>query len=170
MTNLREQLQQCLVERTCFLALGNVDYGDDGLGIRLGERILAAGVPDVVIAGTNPERCLGGLADKRFDHVLFLDAVEFGAAPGSVVLLDASAIEARFPQISTHKISLATWSRWVETNGAKAWLLGVQPESLKPGQRLSETVEAALEALSALLQSLRPPQSAAGQPVAEVRV
>jgi len=48
--------------------------------------------------------------------------------------------------------------------------LGVQPESLKPGQRLSETVEAALEALSALLQSLRPPQSAAGQPVAEVRV
>ena len=85
------------MERVCFLALGNVDYGDDGLGVRLGERFLAAGVPDVIIAGTTPERCLGGLARERFEHVLFLDAVEFGAAAGSVVLLDASAIDRQVP-------------------------------------------------------------------------
>jgi hydrogenase maturation protease len=173
MPDLREQLQQCLVGRVCFLALGNVDYGDDGLGVRLGERLLAAGLPDVILAGTMPEHYLGGLARERFAHVLFLDAVAFGAAAGSVVLLDASAMAARFPQISTHKISLATLSQWAEANGVKAWLLGVEPESLKPGQRLSETVETTLEALGGLLQSLRPQSSlppAGSQPGAEVCV
>ncbi len=173
MTDLREQLRQCLAGRVCWLALGNVDYGDDGLGVRLGERLAAAGMADVTIAGTTPERYLGGLARERFEHLMFLDAVEFGAAPGSVVLLDASAISARFPQISTHKISLAVLSQWVEANGAKAWLLGVQPESLKPGQRLTETVETTLAALSNLLASLRPqpsPPSAGNQMIAEACV
>jgi len=173
MTDLREQLRQCLVGRVCFLALGNVDYGDDGLGVRLGERLIAAGVPDVTIAGTTPERYLGGLARERFKHVLFLDAVEFNAAAGSVVFLDASAITARFPQISTHKISLAALSQWAEANGTKAWLLGVEPESLMPGQRLTETVETTLEALSSLLQGLRLQPSlptAGSQPIAEACV
>jgi len=172
MTDLRKQLRKCLVERVCFLALGNVDYGDDGLGVRLGERLVAAGMPDVIIAGTTPERYLGRLARERFEHLLFLDAVEFGAAAGSVVFLDASAIAARFPQISTHKISLAALSLWAEANGAKAWLLGVQPGSIKPTQGLTETVETTLEALSSLLQSLRPqpslPRPAGNQPLAEV--
>lgn len=173
MTDLGEQLRHCLAGRVCLLALGNVDYGDDGLGVGLGKRLLAIGMQDVTLAGTTPERYLGGLMRERFEHVLFLDAVEFGAAPGSVVLLDASAISSRFPQISTHKISLAVLSQWAEANGAKAWLLGVQPESLKPGQRLTETVETTLEALSSLLESLRPqpsPQAAGGQPIAEACV
>jgi hydrogenase maturation protease len=173
MTDLREQLQQCLVGRVCFLGLGNVDYGDDGLGVRLGEQLIAAGMPSVTIAGTTPERYLGGLTRERFEHVLFLDAVEFGAAAGSVVFLDASAITARFPQISTHKISLAALSQWAEANGTKTWLLGVEPESLKPGQCLTETVETTLEALSNLLQSLRlqpSPPMAGSQSIAEACV
>lgn len=173
MMDLREQLRQCLVERVCFLALGNVDYGDDGLGVRLGERLLAAGMPDVTIAGTTPERYLGELARERFEHVMFLDAVEFDGVAGSVVFLDASAITARFPQISTHKISLAVLSQWAEAKGTKAWLLGVEPESLKPGHRLTEAVETTLEVLSSLLQSLRlqpSPPKAGSQPIAEACV
>ena len=173
MMNLREQLRECLVGRVFILALGNVDYGDDGLGVRLGERLLAAGMADVTIAGTTPERYLDGLARERFEHVLFLDAVEFGAAAGSVVFLDASAIAARFPQISTHKISLSALSQLAAANGTKAWLLGVEPESLKPRQRLTETVETTLEVLSSLLQSLRLQTSlptAGSQPIAEARV
>ena len=87
------------------------------------------------------------MARERFEHLLFLDAVEFGTTAGSVVFLDASAIAARFPQISTHKISLAVLSLWAEANGAKAWLLGVQPGSIKPGQRLTEIVETTLDTL-----------------------
>ena len=171
MTDLREQLRQCLVDRVCFLALGNVDYGDDGFGVRLGERLIAAGISDVTIAGTTPERYLGALARERFGHAVFLDAVEFGGAAGSVVFLDASAIVAKFPQVSTHKIALSTLAQWLEANGTQTWLLGVEPVSLKPGQRLTETVESTLDALSSLLQSLGPqpsfPGAPASQPIAE---
>ena len=102
----------------------------------------------VIIAGTAPERWLGRVAEADFDHVVFLDAVDFGGAPGSVVLLNSGEMAARFPQISTHKLSLGLLAQQVETNGrTKAWLLGVQPESLKPGGELTPTVRATLELL-----------------------
>jgi hypothetical protein len=94
------------------------------------------------------------VADEEYDHVVFLDAVEFGGAPGSVVLLDASEMAARFPQISTHKLSLGLLAKQAEANDkTRAWLLGVQPQSLKPGEDLTPTVRATLELLLELLRA-----------------
>ena len=146
MPDLREQLQQLLQGRVCLMGLGNVDYGDDGFGVRLAEELksevrrpkaernpksegrseeLSSSCSDfglwtsfglrssefglrrqVIVAGTTPERFIGRVADEGFDHLIFLDAVEFGGAPGSVVLLNSDEMAARFPQVSTHKISL----------------------------------------------------------------
>jgi hydrogenase maturation protease len=175
MTDLRQQLEQSLAGRVCFLGLGNVDYGDDGLGVCLSEMLRQAGMTNALAAGTAPERYLTELARQGFEQVVFLDAVEFGGAPGSVVFLDAVAIAARFPQISTHKISLSLLAQWAEGNGMKAWLLGVEPESLQFRQSLSAAVRATLEALSALLQSLQSPQTLSrnivdSRLIAEVRV
>jgi len=153
MPNLREQLELSLQGRVCFMGLGNLDYGDDGFGVRLAEELIAAGVPDAVIGGISPDRWIGKIAD--FDHVLFLDAVDCGGAPGSVVFLNSGELTARFPQISTHKISLGVLAKCVEINGTtKAWLLGVQPESLKPSQELTPTIKATLRLLPELLCSL----------------
>jgi hydrogenase maturation protease len=196
MPDLREQLQQCLQRRVCLLGLGNVDYGDDGFGVRLAEeldkaetrRSKAEGNPNpegrshpresghsefgfrpsfglwpsgfgfqrhVIVAGTEPERFIGRLADEGYDHIIFLDAVEFGGAPGSVVLLNSEEMVARFPQVSTHKLSLGLLARQIEANGrSKAWLLGVQPESVRPGGALSPNVQATLELLRELLNCL----------------
>jgi len=156
MKNLREQLEQTLAGQVCFMGLGNVDYGDDGFGVRLAEELIAAGVPDVIVAGTTPDRWISHFAG--FDHIVFLDGVEFGGAPGSAVFLDSAEIAVRFPQISTHKISVGVLARWVElTGGTKAWLLGVQPESLKPGQQLSPTLQKTFDALRELLCTLKLP-------------
>jgi hydrogenase maturation protease len=155
MSDLREQIRHCLQGRICLMGLGNVDYGDDGFGVRLAEKLLATGMPDVVIAGTTPERHIGRAAAAGFEHVVFLDAVDFGGEPGSVILLHAGEIASRFPQISTHKISLDLLAMWAEANGkTRAWLLGVQPESIRLGERLTPSVEAALEMLSELLLNL----------------
>jgi Ni,Fe-hydrogenase maturation factor len=54
----------------------------------------------VIIAGTNPERLIGQVADENFDHVIFLDAVDFGGPPGAAVILNTDEMVARFPQIS----------------------------------------------------------------------
>jgi hydrogenase maturation protease len=155
MPDLREQIQQCLQGRVCLMGLGNVDYGDDGFGVRLAEKLEAEGLPDVIIAGTMPERFTGTVAENNYDYLLFLDAAEFGAAPGSVIFLNAEEMAARFPQISTHKISLGLLAKWIEDSGkTKAFLLGVQPESLKNVQELTPTMQATLEVLSGLLLEL----------------
>jgi hydrogenase 3 maturation protease len=179
MPDIREQLQQLLEGRVCLMGLGNVDYGDDGFGVRLAEELksevrspkaerrpksegrsegLGSSCSDfahrvqVMIAGTTPERWIGQVADEGFDRLIFLDAVEFGGSPGSVVLLNSDKMAARFPQISTHKLSLGLLAKQIEANGrTKAWLLGVQPESLRLSEELTPTVRATLELLLDLL-------------------
>ncbi len=160
MFDLREQLQHCLHGRVCLMGIGNADYGDDGLGVRLAEAVLERlskpgalpGNIEVIIAGTTPENLVGRIAVEGLDHLVFLDAVEFGGAPGSVILLDAEQMAVRFPQISTHKISLGLLAKWVEAGGTtKAWLLGVQPESIRAAIRLTPTVQKTVEVLNHLL-------------------
>ena len=149
---LLQQLGQCLLGRVVFVGVGNVEYGDDGFGVRLAEQIGAAGVKDVIIAGTTPDRWIGRFADPGFDNVVFLDAIEFNGSPGSVVFLNSSEMAAALPQISTHKISLGLLARWIEaTGGTKAWLLGVQPGSLKTEAGLTAAVQCTLDIVRELL-------------------
>jgi len=151
---LRTLLQECLTGRVRFVGLGNEDMSDDGLGMALARKLARSGCHAVLLAGTTPERWLGQLADGRADTVVFLDAVEGGTAPGSVVILDTAQLESRFPQISTHKLSLGLLSHWVESGGvARAWLIGVQPESLAAGNELSPVVAESVEALAVLLET-----------------
>ena len=152
MPDLRQQLEILLHGRVAFIGLGNVDYGDDGFGVHLAQSLQEAGVPDVVLAANMPERFIGPVVDAGFDCVIFLDAVEFGGAAGSVVLLNSSEMTTRFPQVSTHKISLGLLAKWVESNGStRVWLLGVQPESLAEGSEISPVLQTTLDALADLL-------------------
>ncbi len=156
MHDLRTQLRQILQGRVCLVGVGNVDLGDDALGVKLAQMVedlpLAICNLRIILAGSTPERCLAELSHGDFDHVLFLDAVEFGAEPGAVALLNSTEMAARFPQISTHKLSLGLLAKMVEaTCPTKVCLLGVQPESLKEGHTLTPTVQASVELLADLL-------------------
>jgi len=163
MPDLREQLRKCFEDRVCLLGIGNAGYGDDGFGAILSEGIAeklkglgyVAGRHDVINAGTMPECFMGLVSVKGFNHVIFLDAVEFGGAPGSVIFLGSGEMAGRFPQISTHKISPALMARWIEADGAtKAWLLGVQPGSLRPEEGMTREVRGTQEMLLQLICDL----------------
>src|SRR5208283_2631867 len=182
MPDLSEKLRQCFQGRVCLMGLGNTEYGDDGFGVRLVEGLLEAGMQCTIVAGTMPDRFIGRLADQGLDYLVFLDAVEFIGTPGSVVFLEAGEIMARFPQISSHKISLGLLAKWVENMGiAKACLLGVKPGSLKGAEGLTPAVQTTLETLKGLLcdiwrgskescdASLAAKRSAC-QPIAEVNL
>jgi hydrogenase maturation protease len=148
MIDLRQQIERCAAGRVCFMGLGNTESGDDGFGVRLARELADAGLPDVIVAGSEPERFIGRAAECGHDHLVFLDAVDFGAPPGSAVWLDSGAMAGRFPQVSTHRISLGLLSRCAESSGkTRAWLLGVQPQSLRPARQLSPAVEATLQVL-----------------------
>jgi hydrogenase maturation protease len=162
MPDLIQQLRTLARGRVCFVGLGNPDWGDDALGVRLAEALLASGVAPcgaqpapaacALVAGTTPERHLDVLTRSGFDHVVFLDAVECGSRPGSVILLGAADLCSRFPQVSTHKLSLGMLARWIESDGrTRAWLLGVQPASLRPGHAWTGDVASAGQSLAHLL-------------------
>lgn len=158
MNDLRGHLHRTLHGRVCWMGLGNTDHGDDGFGVRLAESLIEAGVPNVILAGNTPDRYMGLITGKGFSHVVFLDAVDFGGASGSTIFVDASEIVARFPQVSTHKISLSLLAKWAEASGTKAWLLGVQPKLISHGTRISSAVETTLHRLRDLLIEMRTPQ------------
>ena len=144
-----------LIGRVAVVGIGNPDLGDDGAGMRLAECLAARGLSDIFLAERTPERWVGRLARDGYDSVLFLDAVEAGERPGSVLLLDAAEVESRFPQLSTHKLSLGTLARLLEAEGgARAFLLGIQPASLTPGAGLSAPVETTVEILADLVSNL----------------
>jgi hydrogenase maturation protease len=152
MTPLANSIEQNHSDRVCFVGLGNPEYGDDGFGVRLASELREAGMRDVAIAGTTPEQCLGQITAQGFDRLVFLDTADFGATPGSLVVMGAEQIQARYPQISTHKLSLAALAELAQANGrTKAWLLGVQPQSIKPGYGLTPTVQTTLEIIRELL-------------------
>ncbi len=161
MGDVRAQLEQLLRGRVCFMGLGDVDYSDDGVGVRLAEELVYAGVPGAIIAETAPERALTFI-NGSFDHLVFIESVEFGGEPGSVVLFDAVQMASKLQHVSAEKIALGTLAKLVETGRkTKAWLLAVQPQSLNLGRQLTPAVQTTLETLSELLSSVLPKASAA---------
>jgi hydrogenase maturation protease len=154
---LAEELRRRLTGRVAVVGVGNPDLGDDGAGVRLAERLAARGLPDVLAAGSTPERWLARLARDGYRHVLFLDAVDAGAEPGAVLWADAASAASRFPQLSTHKLSLGTLARLLAADGGPdASLLGIQVARLAPGTGLSPTVETTVRILTDLLSDLLP--------------
>lgn len=151
---------------TALVGVGNPEHGDDGAGVALAEELRAAGCANVFVAGATPEETAPVLARLGFERLLLMDAVEFGGQPGDTILLSSREIQSRFPQISTHKLSLGTLARMIEAErGVQVWLLGLQPAALK-GSHLSPAMQATVQTLSGLLRGLlHPPPMNAAQPI-----
>jgi hydrogenase maturation protease len=162
--DLQSRLRDTLTGRVCILGVGNVDRGDDAFGPRLAQELAAAGLPHSIDAGVAPETQVLRIARAGFDRVLFLDAVDVPGPAGSAVFLERAILETRFPQISTHRLSLGTLARILhEEGGVGSWLLGVKPASLAEGPSLSEPVERTLHILKeVLLEVLLGREAAAG--------
>ncbi len=169
MEDLRGALAGRLGGRTCVVGVGNPDLGDDAFGPCVAEALAGAGHQDAIVAGTTPERWMERLSSGEFASVLFVDAVEFSGAPGSAVLLEGREIRNRFPQVSTHKLSLGTLSELIERRAAtRVYVLGVKPQSLAPGLGLTPTVRDTAAAVATILcDVLAPAREACGRSVKE---
>jgi hydrogenase maturation protease len=138
---------------TLVLGLGNVLLGDEGIGVRVVERLvddqadgrLPAGAR-LVDGGTLGLSLLPLLDDA--EAVVMVDAVDLGLAPGSVVVLRDEELVARMGgAISVHQLGvgdLLAVARLRGTMPARASLVGVQPERMEIGLELSDAVAAAV--------------------------
>lgn len=131
------------------MGLGNLLYSDDGVGIRALQLLeedprLPPGT-QLLDGGT-----LGVQLAAYFDghsRLLLLDAVDVGAKPGTVVLLQKEELLKLPGGKTAHDLclpELLAALRLLDQEPRQTLLLGMQPESTIPGIKLSPAVERAL--------------------------
>jgi hydrogenase maturation protease len=141
------------VKKTLVLGLGNILLSDEGVGVRVVERLqVRYEFPgDVVVldGGTLGLDLLPYV--ERADRLLVVDAVEIGAGPGTQVRLEGDQIPAVFgPKLSPHQVGFADLldaARLTDCLPEERVLWGLQPGSMQVGLELSPAVNAQVELL-----------------------
>ncbi|MBN1395364.1 MAG: hydrogenase maturation protease [Pirellulales bacterium] len=152
-----------MAKKTLIIGLGNPLVGDDGVGLRIVEELkpLLADRTDVELAvdywgGLRlMERMIG------YDRAIVVDAIQTGAAPGTIHRLTAEGIPTQ-RSASAHDVNLSTaleFGRRAEARlpaNKNIRLVAVEAEDvLNFGERFSPTVEAAVPlAVEAVLDAL----------------
>jgi hydrogenase 3 maturation protease len=160
-----EQLRQSLRRlptdrppRVAVVGVGQELNGDDGAGLAvaraLGSRLGSQDWLLIVEAGSAPENQTGRLRAFGPDLVLFVDAAQMGAAPGTVRLLPWQATTGL--SASTHTLPLHILARFLTHDlGCDVALLGLQPHQNRVDAPLSdamrEVVDRVVDDLAALL-------------------
>lgn len=139
--------------------IGNRFRRDDGAGPSIIDRLRdpATFLPSATVlidAGETPENQIDVLKDPELHHIIFLDAGELGAAPGSIAVVDPEDTVAT--TLSTHRIPLAVISRLIKTWNPEVRISAIliQPGDLGFGQGLSPEVEKAIVDVLDVLKEL----------------
>jgi len=129
------------------VCVGNPLCSDDGFGPAVAARLQGKAVFD---AGSVPENVLPQVARGEPDIVLFVDAGEFGAGPGTLRLV--SPEELAQGSYGTHSASLDVAAEYLrQACRAQSMLLVAQPKSLALGGVMSvEMIRAVAEAAGLL--------------------
>jgi hydrogenase maturation protease len=142
-----------VVKKTLVLGLGNILLGDEGVGVRVVERLQELyqfpQEVQVLDGGTLALDLLPYVEDT--DHLLVIDALEMGAEPGTVARLEGDEVPAFLSvKISPHQMGLADLlaaTRLRDVYPEQLVLWGVQPGVMSPGLELSSAVAAQVEVL-----------------------
>jgi hydrogenase maturation protease len=134
------------------LGLGNLMRTDDGAGVHAIQRLLGSGrLPpgvEVIEGGTLGLDLLPRL--EGVSHLLAIDAVEFGAPPGTLARFANEDLQALPAGKSVHLLGFSDLLNGLHLLGRaprEIVLLGVQPKSTYWGITLSPQVAAALDKL-----------------------
>jgi hydrogenase maturation protease len=137
----KRKLGEILPASPVFVGVGREDRSDDRAGLELASRLREHGVGDVHLEPEIEEgRILGGSAGRP---LLFIDAVHMGAQPGKISLLPLQHIF--WNAVQSHRLLPSLTNRLSYDQIKNAYVLGIQPESIVEGGRLSKPVRAALE-------------------------
>jgi hydrogenase 3 maturation protease len=125
--------------RLAIIGIGDELNPPDRPGMFAAREIEQQHLPGVTVflAGTVPESITGSLRRYQPDQVLFLDAADMGAIPGTIAVIEPEQIPATL--VSTHALPLSVVMEYVEREtGAGVSLLGIQPDLSEADKDLSD--------------------------------
>ncbi|MCX7239304.1 MAG: HyaD/HybD family hydrogenase maturation endopeptidase [Burkholderiales bacterium] len=142
--------------RVVVLGIGNILLSDEGVGVRVVERLeqlyRLPPVVEVIDGGTCGMEMLEQLED--LDALIVVDCVRFGKPPATPVLLKGEDVPVFFKtKLSPHQVSLSDVLASLEfTDRAPkiTAIIGIQPASMELGMELTAGVLARVDELVAM--------------------
>jgi hydrogenase maturation protease len=135
------------------LGLGNILLQDEGVGVRVVEQLQRqyriSGMVQVLDGGTASMSLAEHIRNR--DHLIVVDAVRTGQAPGTVITLNGDEVPAFFQsRVSPHQMGLADTLAVLDLMGekpAEITVIGVEPLNLDIGLELSDLVSTRVDEL-----------------------
>ncbi len=132
-----------------FVGIGNPNLSDDGAGIALARRLRKQGREDIILEEEIEEK--GIPREKRNNRsLIFLDALDFQETPGKVNLIPLSFVLQN--ATLSHKFLPFLKSPMSNEQLKNSFILGIQPESIDQGRKISLSVRLTLEKILEVIQ------------------
>ena len=146
-------LRKVLSENILLVGMGNSLKADDGIGPEICS-LLKETIPDNVIdTGTVPENYIQVIIKKAPEVILFIDAIVFGAPPGTIRIFDSCQLSTA--GITTHTLSPRFLSDMItQSIPTKIYFVGIQPKMTTIGYPMSQEVESAKKEILKRLKHL----------------
>jgi hydrogenase 3 maturation protease len=153
--SLAKELTDRLDGVVVVVGIGNPLRGDDAAGCELARRLQDRSGALVIDAEEIPEAYLFRIVKAHPDTVLLVDAVDLGAAPGSLALIEAEQLAGYCP--STHRVPLRLLMECLRrVSAADVFLVAVQPGRIGLAEPMSAEVVAGITHLAETLEDLLP--------------
>jgi hydrogenase 3 maturation protease len=154
-SGIEAELRRRLKGRVLLIGAGNTLRGDDSAGpamIALLEGKVNANLLDV---GEVPESYFSRIFEFQADTIVFVDAANFGGAPGDLAVLEGDDMAGC--SLSTHQMPINLFFRYIRRmSRSEIFALGIQPAQIDFGEPMSVLVEESVQALADLFQQLLP--------------
>jgi len=125
-----------------YVGVGSSSQSDDAAGLELALRLRKSGQKNVALEGEFMEKW--ETSEMPDSHpLIFLDAVDFKAEPGKIILLPLQYV--LNSTTLSHRFLPLTAMITNHSQMRRSYLLGVQPERITEGDDMSESVRSAIE-------------------------
>jgi len=152
---IHQQLSELRGSKILIVCIGNILKGDDGAGPLVGQQLCEKICAEVIDTGTVPENYIRTIIKKAPQNLLVIDAVDFGASPGTVQIFKPEQLSSF--AFSTHTLSPRLFidmiTRQIQVD---VHFVGIQPAQTQLGQSISNHVSESIRQLARALIELFP--------------
>lgn len=144
--------------RLVIMCIGNSMASDDGAGLEIGNKLLKTldGCKNILVINCygSPENFTSVVKKAMPTHILIVDSCISGKKPGTISVF--SADELKESDVSSHRIPINLLSRYLENEtGASIIIVGIEPESINQGNKLSASVKKSVDEIVEFFRGLK---------------